>query len=508
LYRAEIKRLLASAEFASSRQLQEFLRYISERAFEGVTHLDQADIAAAVLGRRADFDPMEDATVRKLASVARQRLEQHYSREGNNADVVVTLPLRSYVPHFEHRLSMQPAVAPRPPWPLILIAAAVAVLLSAGFLLYRRHSGTEAANGAIVIRTAKGDIITRGADIEPSAVQLGPVLAAVDEVTARVDFTPRQEAQQAGVIVWQDGDNYIRLGRRFFGRNQIDYSMEVGGVVAPHPQAFYDPEGQSGAPIWLSIRRQGEVYRGYISRDGIRWDPAGEAVTPGVPFRAPRAGIYAMNGRRDAPQAAATFTHFATGVTFDENSVDLLRTLSQWGWAMSGTCADTLRPAIERFYLLLDPGAKSPPCNWEFSHPLAGRDWEITTKLDFLPMPGVSAGLVVHGAKGAVRMARYSLNGPAISFIHDGKELVGDPDLNGSPALLLRLAARDGWLSGSFSADGEHFQSLRARVRPDELGDKLRAGLRMSQSAVVENGSPAARFYYYREVVGRLVPWR
>lgn len=77
-FREEVNRLLASPEFTSSRQLQDFLRFASEKALAGERHLDQSEIAEAVLGRTESFNPIEDSSVRKTASLARKRLQQYY----------------------------------------------------------------------------------------------------------------------------------------------------------------------------------------------------------------------------------------------------------------------------------------------------------------------------------------------------------------------------------------------------------------------------------------------
>ena len=81
-FRSELARVLTSPEFASSRQLQEFLRFTSEKALAGEKHLDQVEIASLVLGRNDSFNPVEDSSVRKLASLARKRLTQYYQRTG------------------------------------------------------------------------------------------------------------------------------------------------------------------------------------------------------------------------------------------------------------------------------------------------------------------------------------------------------------------------------------------------------------------------------------------
>src|SRR5438874_7320985 len=92
-YRRQLERILASPEFASSHQLREFLAYVSQAAFDGRQHLDQECIAREVLRRGSDFNPLDDASVRRLATLTRQRLERYYISAGADDPICVTLPL-------------------------------------------------------------------------------------------------------------------------------------------------------------------------------------------------------------------------------------------------------------------------------------------------------------------------------------------------------------------------------------------------------------------------------
>ncbi len=91
LFREQLARILASPDFSSSRHLSEFLSYAGDCALRGRTHLDQVEIAARVLGR-TDFNPVEDATVRKLATHVRQRLEHYYAGAGEKDEVAWSCP--------------------------------------------------------------------------------------------------------------------------------------------------------------------------------------------------------------------------------------------------------------------------------------------------------------------------------------------------------------------------------------------------------------------------------
>jgi hypothetical protein len=370
--------------------------------------------------------------------------------------------------------------------------------------------GVANASAPIVLATVKGDIV-QGKDFAPGAgVQLGPALHDVDEITVRLDFTPNMEAQQAGLIVWQDIHHFIRLGRKFFGRNQIEFLVQDGdhSVTAP-ANTVYDGDGQSGQPLWLCIRRDGNEYRAYLSRDGVRWEQHGEPIVAGPSFAAPRAGIYALNGRRDAPSIAASFSHLSTGVTFATVPDRSLEPYTRSGWTTTRTCPESIAVGIEGPTLRIAFTPNQRNCGFEISRPLTGRDWELTTRMDFLPMPGRSAGLRVSGSKGAIRLVRYPLNGSAIAFIHDGKTLIGRPDLNGSPAIYLRLRLTAGRLSAAYSADGEKFEQLPVNVSVEELGSNVQAGLRFSTSTTDQEEPPSiVRFYWLRESIESLTQYR
>jgi hypothetical protein len=503
--RAELERILASPEFASSRQLQEFLRFSSEKALAGAIHLDQVEIAQAVLGRGDDFNPLDDASVRKLASMARHRLEQFYARSGTQSGIRITLPVRSYLPKFEEAVAQQPQPSPWPVRMAVATLAAAALSLALVWWLGRlgMHGTARGSLPPVVVRTAAGDLIGKGADVPPDAIRLGPELGEFDTVTARLAFTPEREAHQAGILVWSGPDHFVKLGRRFFGRNQIEFSYETPSALSGTPQpAMFDPDGQSGQPVWLSIRRQGNTYYGFFSRDGQVWEPVGAPINPNQPLERPRAGLYAYHGRRQAPSIAAEFTHLSTGVVFDPFDAGLFAAMLDQGWQRQSTCGEAIEFSFPRPVLKFHLKPDVRTCNTEITRPISGNDWAVETRLDFFPIPGASAGISVRGDQGSVRLVRYFLNGPSISFIHDAHTLTGVPDLNGSPAVVLRLWARAGVLSGAFSTDGERFRELPVKVPLSQLGAHPRAGLRVSVTALPETERfPPARFYYFRQAI-------
>jgi TolB-like protein len=105
----QLNRILASESFQTTQQLSGFLRFIVEETLAGRSdQLKAYTIAVSVLGRKDNYDPQTDATVRILAGRLRARLDQYYSDSGRDDPVRICIPKGCYVPVFQvHSLSAQ-----------------------------------------------------------------------------------------------------------------------------------------------------------------------------------------------------------------------------------------------------------------------------------------------------------------------------------------------------------------------------------------------------------------
>jgi len=100
--RQELKYILSSTDFKSSKQLSQVLQFVVEETLAGRGDKIKAyTIATSVLGRKSSYDPQTDATVRILAGRLRSRLDHYYSGSGKNNPVRITIPRGCYVPVFE-----------------------------------------------------------------------------------------------------------------------------------------------------------------------------------------------------------------------------------------------------------------------------------------------------------------------------------------------------------------------------------------------------------------------
>src|SRR5215472_11369617 len=110
MLRDELERVLASACFARSERLSQLLRFLVERHMEGrESELKESLIGVEVFGRKPDYDPKLDSTVRTEAVRLRARLVKYYTGEGSTDPVVIELPKGGYTLRFRLREEHAPA---------------------------------------------------------------------------------------------------------------------------------------------------------------------------------------------------------------------------------------------------------------------------------------------------------------------------------------------------------------------------------------------------------------
>jgi eukaryotic-like serine/threonine-protein kinase len=100
--RGVLELVIASDAFAGSKQCQDFLCLVVERALTGeVDTLSERMIGVELFGRPADYDTSNDAVVRVRAAEVRKRLAQYYRETALNPPLRIELPPGSYVPEFQ-----------------------------------------------------------------------------------------------------------------------------------------------------------------------------------------------------------------------------------------------------------------------------------------------------------------------------------------------------------------------------------------------------------------------
>jgi TolB-like protein/Tfp pilus assembly protein PilF len=121
--RAQLERILRSADFEATSREHRFLGHVVEETLSGRGDRIKAySIAVEVFGRDASFDPQTDPIVRVEAGHLRRSLERYYLTAGHNDPILIEIPKGGYVPTFSARTAVplieNPGPAPLRPPPL------------------------------------------------------------------------------------------------------------------------------------------------------------------------------------------------------------------------------------------------------------------------------------------------------------------------------------------------------------------------------------------------------
>jgi regulation of enolase protein 1 (concanavalin A-like superfamily) len=130
---------------------------------------------------------------------------------------------------------------------------------------------------------------------------LRPVAAGDFSIETRLLFTPERNYQIAGLVIWQDAENFLQLGRAFCDNpegcvdngiyfDQIQGGGWFDGNFATAIDNPFDP-----AEAYLRLERRGEMVRALYSHEGITWSEIGTHWIP-PDFQVNGVGLTAAQG--------------------------------------------------------------------------------------------------------------------------------------------------------------------------------------------------------------------
>jgi hypothetical protein len=467
----EVDTVLASPEFSSARQLRDFFLYIARQAAAGRETLDQHDIAFNVLNRDESFDPASDAAVRRLATQLRQRLEKYYAGSGKHATVEIYLPSRSYLPLLRDRTTSAPSPHRSLPWKWFALAAC---LLAFSAAAWRFRPAAPLAPNFTRIFTQKGDLMGPGANVAPDSIRLGGILSEGETAFVSFRFRPREERQQAGLILFQGPDDYVRLGRFFGSHTTLEFAQEVRShQTVLRSNSMYDASGQTNRWLHLAIERRAGMLHAYTSPDGTEFIPFGEALPFPETFRAARVGIFAFNGRRDSPSVPADFGPLRRGILLSG------RAIASPAWLPSSSCPEDPAPLFVALHRL-DP---KQDCIQRLDRAAPAAPWTLETHLEKASEFGSHLGIGVRGTQGNVSLSRYFNKQPVLAWIWHSVRFESIPDYPGSPPVYLRLRSDGREVWGESSPDGEAYDRVGTPIPLARLGNLERQGLTLTYHA-------------------------
>jgi hypothetical protein len=100
-----------STALSRATQLRDILLFIVRQTIlQPEEPIHEFEIAHRVLGRRSDFNPLDDNIVRVQMAHLRKKLDLYFSTEGKDEEVVITVALGTYKPVFSSRSKLSSAL--------------------------------------------------------------------------------------------------------------------------------------------------------------------------------------------------------------------------------------------------------------------------------------------------------------------------------------------------------------------------------------------------------------
>jgi regulation of enolase protein 1 (concanavalin A-like superfamily) len=187
----------------------------------------------------------------------------------------------------------------------------------------RPNAATEnVSGGALNITPEAGDLNTTTNTAKNLLLQ--PV-AGDWAMESKLNFsvTPHVNNQQAGIIAYQDDNDYIKLDWEFTANaaqlveTQEDFSFNpapaytapIATVLASVPTAGL---GIAGGNLWLKMVKTGQRYQSYYSVDGATWVPV---YNEGDSLTNVKVGVFAYNRAGASSDLKVGFDYFRAGNT-------------------------------------------------------------------------------------------------------------------------------------------------------------------------------------------------
>jgi beta-xylosidase len=142
----------------------------------------------------------------------------------------------------------------------------------------------------------------------PRNVALQPAPEGSYELATFVEFTPIGNFQLAGLIIYQDDGNNLKLGRAFCNSadicvgNGVYFDNVIKGVFTG---INYATSTSNPSQLYLRLQRQGTNYSGFFSEDGQNWVKIGEHSSDLTPV-----GVGLYGGQSCEGSVPADFDYF------------------------------------------------------------------------------------------------------------------------------------------------------------------------------------------------------
>ncbi len=183
------------------------------------------------------------------------------------------------------------------------------------------HYSLTKKPGTLTITTQKGGFAWSDIDYDNLFLIDCPALPSSDvQITTCISgFNPAAPWQQAGLLFWNDEDNYLKWVCQFGTERTFSYLGETNGIRKSHRSL---PVPQGADRYWLRMTKRGDRYQFLSSMDGKSFVPFNAPTDPhGIPMTSgtlpwgdgsvKKIGLFVGNGLdSEAPEIDASFEFF------------------------------------------------------------------------------------------------------------------------------------------------------------------------------------------------------
>lgn len=159
--------------------------------------------------------------------------------------------------------------------------------------------------GALRIITQRGETHESANDIKN--VFLRELPGEDFEATIHLTAPVRKNYMQAGLIVWQDVDNYVRYGHVWDTTGSTGYSLETAKEInAKYTKATNMAKHPGTDEVYMKIKKVGNAYTTYYW-NGLEWKQAADPIT--ADLSGIKIGVYGFSAS-DGTSMNADFDYF------------------------------------------------------------------------------------------------------------------------------------------------------------------------------------------------------
>ena len=287
-------------------------------------------------------------------------------------------------------------------------------------------------------------------------ILLTPVSDIDYRIITKVTFSPTENYHRAGLLVYEDDDNYFQVTRAYSDGDRVRIKTEIGGVTSVTSAVGDVPE----TTLYLRIDKCGNDYYGFYSLDGTGWEFIGQY---NLALSNTYVGLLAANGPT-AAEVVADFDYFEfIPRTYNKTWTDEFNseTLdSAWSWLMEDPTHWSLTNNPGFLQITTQTGGLFSGAYHNFLVTEApSEDYRITTKVTISPTETFQgATIVVYGDDdNFVRVARrYSTEGNEVNFrqFSSGTVVKGIRVSESATTVYLRITKEGDTYSGFYSVDG------------------------------------------------------